>query len=156
MFAVLSADADVVADPFVTDVATDEVTTSDTYIDVVYTGKVGANPQNALKSALAMTDDLPIIAVAHESRVALTSANDELTVDVESQAPAFGNPSPAMGDATGDEEQVLTLDVTDADLAGVDQDTIVVHARIGPLSKRDLSPSDTGNFRTGQWQRPQL
>ena len=132
-------------------------TNAQAFIDVVYTGKVGANPRNALLSDL---DDpvstspadklpLPIIVVSDGGRVSVTSSNDEATVDVEKSAPKFANPSPGVGDATGNEDQVISVDITDDDLAGVNTKTVAFHVRVGTATTRTtLRTVDQANYKT--------
>ena len=118
-------------------------------IDVAYSLRVGANPQNALRPGM---DPRPIIAVSAGSRVAFTSDNDRATVDAEVDGPVFSNPSPSHKGATDDDAQQISIDVTD-ELAGVDQDTITLSVSVGgatslEVPNDDLSFSEiTGGYR---------
>ena len=112
----------------------DRESTKDAYIDVVYTVKADADPENALIPVGPMGKPMtprPRITVAAGSRVAVTSSNDEKTVDVEEEAPTFGNPSPMVDSATGDEAQVVSIDITDDDLAGVNNKSVSMWFRVG-------------------------
>ena len=120
-----------------------------TSIDVAYSLRVGANPQNALRPGM---EPRPIIAVSAGSRVAFTSDNDRATVDAEVDGPVFSNPSPSHKGATDDDAQQISIDVTD-ELAGVDQDTITLSVSVGgttslEVPNDDLSFSEiTGGYR---------
>ena len=120
-----------------------------TSIDVAYSLRVGANPQNALRPGM---EPRPIIAVSAGSRVAFTSDNDRATVDAEVDGPVFSNPSPSHKGATDDDAQQISIDVTD-ELAGVDQETITLSVSVGgatslAVPNDDLSFSEiTGGYR---------
>jgi hypothetical protein len=148
-FALRDLEPDANQDPMTDVLASGSVTTSGSYVDVVYTGKVGANPRNALvanKTGL----QLPEITAADGSRVAITSENNDATVDVEKKAPKFSNPVPAAGDATGSDEETISIDVTDDDLAGVDKDTVMIHARVASAGgKGDLDTDATFKTASG-------
>ena len=120
-----------------------------TSIDVAYSLRVGANPQNALRPGM---EPRPIIAVSAGSRVAFTSDNDRATVDAEVDGPVFSNPSPSNKGATDDDAQEISVDVTD-ELAGVDQDSIQLRVSVDgaaslEVPNDDLSFSEiTGGYR---------
>ena len=127
------------------------VTTANTYIDVVYTAKVGSNPRNALQPSEKVR---PLIVAADGSRVSITSGNDDLAVGVEKKKPSFTSPSPIVGSATGAEDQVLSIEVTDDDLAGVDKKSVKIHARVIPSTRTgvtfdNLDSSDTYKTASG-------
>ena len=96
-------------------------------IDIAYIYKAGANPQNAL---VPNGSPRPMVAVTENSRVTFLSDNDRATVDAEAVPPSFSNPDPGMGSATPDEDQVISVDITDG-LAGVDEDSVIVYVREG-------------------------
>ena len=118
---------------------------------MAYTAKVGANPQNALLSDLRGADrvrdpddDLPrpIIAAGDGSRVVVASDNDDVSINVENQAPDFSDPSPAVGDASASEGQIVSIDITDNDQAGVDEDTVEFYFRVGTASTKATLTGD--------------
>ena len=121
--------------------------TDSAYIEVAYGINAGGNPRNAL---VPSADDRPIIAVSAGSRLSITSDDNRLTVDAEGDPPEFANPSPAVGGATPDEEQVISVDITD-DLAGVDTEEVKLYVAVGTGahvvvddSNEDLNFEDIG------------
>jgi hypothetical protein len=107
---------------------TDTETENDT-VDISYARHIGADPFNALIPG-ADPGDLPVIAVARGSRVAIDSDGDRLTVDAESDPPVFSNASPTPGDATPDDDQLISIDITD-DLAGVNKKSVKLSVGVG-------------------------
>ena len=122
---------------------------ADTTVDVEYSLEVGANPRNAL---LPDEDNRPVIAVTDGARVSITSGNERATVNAEMEGPSYSNPSPAHKGATSDDDQLISLDVTD-DLAGVKKDSIVMMLEVDDgdtltVANEDLEIDEiTGGYR---------
>ena len=119
-----------------------EDTDSDDTVDVAYAIRAGGDPRNALRPNM---DPRPIIAVSAGSRVVITSGNDTATVDAEEDAPTFSNPSPAHRGATDDDDQLISVDITD-DLAGVDEKSVKLSVTVRnadyPVPNSDLDFED--------------
>ena len=116
--------------------------TDDDTVDVAYAIRAGGDPRNALRPNM---DPRPIIAVSAGSRVVITSGNDTATVDAEEDAPTFSNPSPAHRGATDDDDQLISVDITD-DLAGVGEKSVKLSVTVRnadyPVPNSDLDFED--------------
>ena len=115
-------------------------------VDVAYAIHAGGDPRNAL---LPDAEGRPIIAVSAGSRVTITSGNDRATVDAEVDAPTFSSPSPAHRGATDDDDQLISVNITD-DLAGVDEKSVKLSVTVRnavysvPNSDLDFEDIDGG------------
>ena len=95
--------------------------TAGTTFAVAYAREVGANPRNAL---LPGSGPRPVILVGAGSRATVSSDDDVVHVDAESDPPEFENPAPRDGAATPNLDQTIYIEIIDS-IAGVDHDSIV-------------------------------
>jgi len=98
------------------------ISTGDTFT-VAYAYQAGSDPQNAL---LPVSVPRPIIYVAAGSRATVTSSNSTATVDAETDAPVYSNPSPASASSSNNVAQSISLDISDPD-SGVNTTSIVFY-----------------------------
>ena len=113
----------------------DQATTGNETFDVAYYYSAGSDPVNALVPSNKIVR--PTIAVGAGARVKITSGNDTISVDAEDDAPTYSNPSPGHKAVSPNEDQVVSVDVTD-ELAGVNQGSISLN----------VSLDQSGNYQT--------